>query len=155
MILKRTLTFIFVLSVISTFVGCFSPHSVFADSGPIGIVKNGVLKDYPSTTVGKAFEGTFQNGKWKSFETPKGATVVEFDGTISSAGIAPMKMESRDGIWTTMGQLIGPSRRDNIPAQFQFTLNADRAAFDITYVGLDNVRLTSRASKFLMAFIYQ
>jgi hypothetical protein len=51
-------------------------------SSPIGVVKNGVLTGYESTTVGKAFEGTFQNAKWTTFETPKGATVVEFNGTL-------------------------------------------------------------------------
>ena len=51
-------------------------------SSDVAVVRNGSLSDYPSTTVGKAFEGTFQNAKWTSFETAKGRTVVQFDGTI-------------------------------------------------------------------------
>ena len=49
----------------------------------VDVVKDGVLKGYKSTTVGKAFDGTFQSATWKSFETPKGATIVEFNGTIT------------------------------------------------------------------------
>src|SRR5260221_13129162 len=51
-------------------------------SPEVGTVKSGVLARYNSTTVGKAFEGTFQNPKWSSFESPKGATIVEFNGTV-------------------------------------------------------------------------
>ncbi len=59
-----------------------------ARRGPeVEVVRNGVLTGYNSTTVGKAFEGTFQNAKWSSFETPKGATVVQFDGTVSPEGL--------------------------------------------------------------------
>jgi hypothetical protein len=48
----------------------------------VNTVRNGVLKDYNTATVGKAFEGTFQDAKWRSFETPKGQTIVEFKGTM-------------------------------------------------------------------------
>jgi hypothetical protein len=56
--------------------------SIHGDSSVISIVRNGVLKDYNMATVGRAFEGTFQNARWSSFETQKGVTVVQFDGTI-------------------------------------------------------------------------
>jgi hypothetical protein len=59
-----------------TAVSTGSPDSV------ISTVRNGVLEQYNTTTVGKAFEGTFPNGQWSSGETAKGATVVEFNGTI-------------------------------------------------------------------------
>jgi hypothetical protein len=52
------------------------------DSSVIAVVKNGVLSNYNTTTVGKAFEGTFQNPQWKSFVSPKGTTIVEFNGTV-------------------------------------------------------------------------
>jgi hypothetical protein len=55
------------------------------DSAVIAVVKNGVLTDHNTTTVGNAFEGTFQNPKWTSFETPKKEVVVEFNGTITVA----------------------------------------------------------------------
>ncbi len=37
---------------------------------------------YTTTTIGKAFEGTFQNSKWETGQTAKGATIVNFTGTI-------------------------------------------------------------------------
>jgi len=46
-------------------------------------VRDGVLADHNTTTVGKAFEGTFQKGKWSSFVSSKGEKVVQFDGTTS------------------------------------------------------------------------
>jgi hypothetical protein len=53
------------------------------EDSDVAIVKDGVLPEpYNTTTVGKAFEGTFENPKWKSFVSPKGTTIVEFDGTI-------------------------------------------------------------------------
>jgi hypothetical protein len=55
---------------------------IWATDSDVNIVRNGVLKAHNTTTVGKAFEGTFQNAKWTSFETPKGATVVEFNGKV-------------------------------------------------------------------------
>jgi hypothetical protein len=48
----------------------------------IDTVRNGILANYNTTTVGKAFEGTFQNAKWTSFVSPKGVTVVQFNGTL-------------------------------------------------------------------------
>ncbi len=44
-------------------------------------VRNGYLKYNQTTTIGQALEHTFANGKWKSFKTEKGATIVEFDGS--------------------------------------------------------------------------
>jgi hypothetical protein len=48
----------------------------------VDVVRNGLLADYNTTTVGKALEGTFQNAKWSSFVTPKGVTIVQFDATV-------------------------------------------------------------------------
>jgi hypothetical protein len=47
---------------------------------PIDTVRNGYLESNKTTTVGKALEGTFPNGTWKTFITQKGVTIVEFDG---------------------------------------------------------------------------
>jgi hypothetical protein len=47
---------------------------------PVDIVRNGDLSVNKTTTVGQALEHTFANGQWKSFSTPKGVTIVEFDG---------------------------------------------------------------------------
>src|SRR5450432_864243 len=54
-----------------------------ANRGPeVEVVRGGLLAGHNSATVARAFEGTFQNAKWSSLETPKGATVVQFDGTM-------------------------------------------------------------------------
>src|ERR1035438_7580629 len=42
---------------------------------PIDTVRNGYLESNKTTTVGKALEGTFPNGTWKTFTTNKGATI--------------------------------------------------------------------------------
>jgi len=73
---SRRLTIAACLLGMLALAGCQALHS------DIDVVRDGVLADYNTTTVGKAFEGTFQTAKWTSFVTPKGATVVEFNGTI-------------------------------------------------------------------------
>ena len=55
--------------------------------GPIATVTNGVLNGYDSTTVGKAFEGSFQDAKWTTFVSPKGVTIVEFNGTVKMSAL--------------------------------------------------------------------
>jgi hypothetical protein len=47
----------------------------------INKVRNGYLEYNRTTTVGQALEHSFSNGKWKSFTTDKGVTLVEFDGS--------------------------------------------------------------------------
>ena len=61
--------------------GGASSSLAFGDPA-VETVRGGVLKEYSTTTVGKAFEGTFQNAKWTSFVTSKGVSVVQFDGTV-------------------------------------------------------------------------
>jgi hypothetical protein len=63
-----------------------SAPTEFVPSEPSAITtaRNGVLAEYNTTTVGKTFEGTFQNPKWTTFETPKGQTAIQFDGTLTA-----------------------------------------------------------------------
>jgi hypothetical protein len=51
---------------------------------PVELVRTGSLPDFPSTTVGKAFENRFQNVRWISFDTPNGTTIVDFSGVVQS-----------------------------------------------------------------------
>ena len=83
-----------------------TPTSDSSDSA-VRLVRNGVLSDFNSTTVGKAFEGTFQNAKWSSFVTAKGQKVVQFDGFVA-LGTAPRQpasevMEVRDQCKASLG----------------------------------------------------
>ena len=46
----------------------------------VSIVKNGHFTNYPSVTIGTAFEKFFANPQWKHFKSDKGEEVVEFTG---------------------------------------------------------------------------
>lgn len=147
--------------------------------GPeVEVVRNGVLAGYDSTTVGKAFEGTFQNAKWSSFETPKGATVVEFDGTIlykvvTDAGFHPYKRAAetdfRDAYLSACKQKAGDEdavesclEGTQLPVTFQFLLTADKQNFSIAYVDPNPFSPEDNPSSMIrfnlskvMAFIYR
>lgn len=98
----------------------------------IETVRNGVLVNENTTTVGKAFEGTFQNSKWTTFDTPKGKTVVQFNGTVQSGLLEKM----------TGGELTS--------AYAMYTNNTNRLAC-ITSLGLaatfDELKQQADASK--------
>lgn len=47
------------------------------------VVKDWTMPGYETTTVGKAFNASFDNPEWKQFESEKGEQVVEFNGVIS------------------------------------------------------------------------
>lgn len=46
----------------------------------VSVVKNGHFTNYPSVTIGTAFEQFFGNPQWKHFKSDKGEEVVEFTG---------------------------------------------------------------------------
>ena len=48
----------------------------------VDIVKEGVMGGYQTTTVGAAFDASFDNPKWSEFKGEKGERVVEFTGLI-------------------------------------------------------------------------
>ena len=128
-------------------------------------VRNGVLNDYNTTTVGKAFEGTFQNAKWSSFVADKGVTVVQFDGTIvfnvlhdagdgmnlfeaaseeciTSVGVGDPSVQSNINKLLDMDAMNKLSKCMNgqpVPVRFQFSLSEDKKAFKITHMNVVNV----------------
>jgi hypothetical protein len=93
-----------------------------AKGSGVETVRGGVLTNYNTTTVGKAFEGTFQNAKWTSFVSKKGVTVVQFDGTVSAEAL-------KDGNFLP----ITVSDPNSIPVQFQFLVSADNRTFQLGY----------------------
>jgi len=105
--------------------------------GPeIELVRHGVLPEFNTTTVGKAFEGTFQNPKWTTFVSPKGVSVVEFDGTVSVKSLDDAKLgypgdKCLDGqsLWDHM-----QSPSCMVPVTVQFTLSVDKHTFRIGYI---------------------
>jgi hypothetical protein len=145
-------------------------------------VRNGVLNDYNTTTVGKAFEGTFQDAKWSSFVTDKGVTVVQFDGTIvfnvlhdASDGMNLFEAASKECL-TSVG-LGDPSVRldlnklvrmedafnklskcmngQPVPVRFQFSLSEDKKAFKITHMNVVNVYKAFDTQADALSFIYR
>jgi hypothetical protein len=53
----------------------------------VELVRAGSLPGFDKTTVGKAFEGRFQDAQWSSFQTPNGATIVNFHGTVTASAL--------------------------------------------------------------------
>lgn len=81
----KNVTIIGILTAVCLLAGCRS------NSSNVATVRNGYLEYNKTTTVAQALEHTFSNGTWKTFNTAKGVTIVEFDGSH------PFK-EAR-GIW--------------------------------------------------------
>ena len=114
---------------------------IWATDSDVNIVRNGVLKAHNSTTVGKAFEGTFQKAKWSSFGTPKGETVVQFDGTVLFDRKLCDDLLNRGGMpiswqFATANKVVNKMGecKSAVPVKFQFTLAVDHKAFQISYV---------------------
>jgi hypothetical protein len=60
--------------------------SLSACSQPdLKLVKEGTFGKYQTTTIGKAFDGSFDNEKWTTFEANKGERIVRFTGEISES----------------------------------------------------------------------
>ena len=70
------------LSLSGLFTGCHETAAPAPAPSPTNIVRSGYMEVNKTTTIGQAIDHTFQNGKWTSFTTDKGVTVVEFDGTV-------------------------------------------------------------------------
>ncbi|MGO4287931.1 GYF domain-containing protein, partial [Bosea sp. TAB14] len=60
------------------------PH-VITWSDDEAIVRNGFMTGYQSTTIGQALAASFDDAKWQSFTTDKGAKVVSFTGKINAS----------------------------------------------------------------------
>jgi hypothetical protein len=93
----KNVTIVAILTVSGFLTACHTNPSNPSTTPPtpsvIDAVRNGYLESNKTTTVGKALEGTFPNGTWKTLITQKGVTIVEFDGaepfgTFSGGGCA-------------------------------------------------------------------
>jgi hypothetical protein len=154
-----TLSWLLLLAAASLSCGLWIPNSA------IQVVRNGVLGKYNEVTVGKAFEGTFQNAKWSSFVSPRGVTVVQFDGTIlwgrrpdghrAVEDLAPAEI-LRNCVSPPDFEQLDPVDRmadcaidTPVPVRFQFLVSVDRKTFRIGYVD-DHFGTVERA----LAFVY-
>jgi hypothetical protein len=110
----------------------------------VDFVRNGVLPAYTSKTVGKAFEGTFQNPKWTSFTSAKGVHIVQFNGSIPAKALAGfpnvyltnLKGEQTDILWSDIerkcfGGVPDPCR---LPVMFRFAISPDKKTPELAYI---------------------
>jgi hypothetical protein len=160
-ILQMKMTLLALL--LAALVGCGSSGGVEA-SDDISTVKNGVLADFNTTTVGKAFDGTFQDGKWTSFRTQKGVSVVQFTGIITADAVAAGGFVVNDpegkGLWIHVREkcldgVVAPCR---LPVKFQFFMSADKKTFEVGYVDtqafMKDLALTA-SPKRVLEFVYR
>lgn len=104
------------------------PHlNLIGWSDPVASVRDGHMTAYPSTTVGKAFAGNFDEGTWRSFTTPKGQKVVEFTGKIN----AVLHSSAVQRLWEAGEELRkGASSKDQGDAlEFNYRLNVFQLAY--------------------------
>ena len=116
------------------------------------MVKNGVLADFNTTTVGKALEGTFQNPKWTSFQTAKGATVVQFDGTVTVDALDAAHFAWRLSNITLSEK--GPPYPP-LPVRFQFLISADKKTFEIGFVDGQPFGYEAFVESAILDFVYR
>ena len=161
----------------------FSLLSVFASAlawvgcerlpSPIDIVKSGSLPGYSAITVNTAFDHAFQKGKWTSFQTNEGQTMVEFTGTVKGNALDKAQFNVYPLIENSAEYKQCAARNRNlkpcvenviehlaVPVKFQFSVNVDRRTFNLSFVDLqpfakyqpDN-ELGNRDA--VLAFVYQ
>lgn len=96
---------------------------------PVQLVRNGVLANYNSTTIGRAFEGTFQDAEWTTFVSPKGATVVQFDGSILISVLQAANFRSKTcKTFDWDRSKDEPCETARTPITFQFTFSLDKTS---------------------------
>ncbi len=52
-------------------------------SSDVSLVKKGTMNGYETTTIGNAFDTSFDNPTWEEFQGEKGERVVQFTGNIT------------------------------------------------------------------------
>lgn len=68
--------------LVTVFLFAFGLLAAYGNSD-VSLVKDGTMNGYETTTIGKAFEASFDDTKWEGFEGKKGERVVQFTGKIS------------------------------------------------------------------------
>ena len=71
--------------IISVIVIVSGTASIAYGSRDVRMIKSAVLTGYQSTTIGKAFDASFDEPKWEQIEGRNGERVVQFTGKISRA----------------------------------------------------------------------
>jgi len=115
-------------------------------SSDVSLVKNGTMNGFEKITIGKAFEASFDDPKWETFEGKKGERVVQFTGTISkdlhdaamrgltarevlSIGVPPILLLASSKDKYELDWKVGD------PAKVQWLINADGKTFQLGHMG--------------------
>lgn len=96
----------------------------------VTFVKDGTMTGYETTTVGKAFEASFDNPKWEGFEGEKGERVVQFSGTISQGLHDSVIAEITDQLSALEGGGSPEQQMVQQQAKFQFQINFLQSAVE-------------------------
>lgn len=75
--LTQTLLVVLMTTTLILLAGCFQ--------NDVDVVKEGTMDEYPTTTIGAAFDASFDGPVWETFETDKKERVVGFTGRISQS----------------------------------------------------------------------
>jgi DNA-directed RNA polymerase subunit RPC12/RpoP len=94
-------------------------------------IKEGRFNQYPSKTIGKAFNGFFGSPSWKSFTAQDGRNIVEFSGQA-----------------TMNGKIV------NVKIQFNIT-DKDTRAFETAYFALNDIPQDLSTLDGLLLTIYE
>ncbi len=129
----------------------------------VEFVRKGYLEDYKTTTIGQAFDASFDSPRWHAFQTDKGVIVVEFNGMTNQkmheracrlafaehfGGELPEEEfkrvmasgKARD-VWTP-----------GMPATVQFSISLDRETFQISHLSSAAWRLLDPSDVLLVIY---
>jgi hypothetical protein len=124
----------------------------------VSLVRDGVMEGYNTTTIGKAFEATLSNPRWKSGGTAKGERVVTFTGMLPAklykekyeaklkraedykkrySSYEAIPKEDKPPFLTEKlyNEIITPEDEQTYAGvTFQWTFNIDGESFKLTYI---------------------
>lgn len=96
----------------------------------VSIVRDGTFNNYPTPTIGEAFQNYFGNPKWNSFTSDTGETIVEFRGTCMYADV-------------------------EVEALFQFIVNEEANTFEVNYLAFNEVPQSELILAALLSSVYE
>lgn len=101
----------------------------------VEIVRGGTMNEYPSTTIGQAFDASFDNPKWEAIITQKGQKLVQFTGTVSEGThrMASMILFERYGHKPTKKDWQETEKywATGSPVRFQWLISVDDRSFQL------------------------
>ena len=131
---KHTIKIILFLGLFLLFFGCAGD--------PVNTIKESSLSDYPTVMIGDALESNFSDVEWKTFETDKKQTVVEFRGKASKKFQNYLNPE--DG-----------GKGQAYTFIFQFVFHKNGKQFEIYAIEVNGIQTSDFQSKIVLDFIFR